>query len=252
MRSSLALTVLAAALLLSSCKLFRKSQDIGFENLNRKSQFIRVYEESLKKGKYDWVVTSARIRFKSSDQNVSLSASIKSRKDSLVWLRMTKLLEVMRGQLSDQNFQMINRIDRTVHDYSYDDIGAFIDPEQGLAGLQSLLAGDVPFEPADADFEKTEDGYLLSVTDSIEQKAYLSAENLKMSRYEIYSQKDQTSAVALFSDYVKTDHGYYPRKIDVEIKGFDLEEISLEITKIEFRKHEQVDFIIPEGYKKGK
>ena len=234
---------------LSSCNLFRKGTTVDFATLSRKGQFVSTYQKVQKERSNDWLNLSARIRIKSTKQNISVSTTIKSRKDSLVWVRMTKLLEVVRAQVTESEFELINRIDRTYTSYSYQDISTYVDPKEGIGALQSLLVGDIPFSLKDADFDEDELGYVLHVKDSISQRAHVSKENLKLLQYEIESEKDSTKATVSFLEYTETEKGPFPKKINVEIIGADLERISIEITKLEFPKHEQVDFEVPQGYK---
>lgn len=252
MRSKIPLSFLLLSLILTSCHLFKKGQKEDMDSLNRKGQFVSVYENMQKERAYEWLSLSARIRIKSTKQNISVSATIKSRKDSLVWMRMTKLLEIVRAQVTEQDFQLINRLERTHSTYTYEDISTYIDPKEGIGALQSLLVGDIPFSLKDAEFSEAQLGYTLEVKDSISQTAFVSKENLKLLRYEIRSEKDSSQATVVFSEYMETEKGPYPKKIDVEIKGADLESISIEITKLEFPKNEQVDFEVPSNYKETK
>lgn len=252
MRNKIAISFLLFSCFLGSCNLFKKGQTTSIDNLNRKGQFVSAYQKLQKDRSYDWLTLSTRIKVKSTKQNVVVSGSIKSRADSLVWVRMTKLLELARAQVTEENFQLINRLERTYSIYSYDDISTYIDPKEGIGAFQALLVGDIPFSLKDAEFEESQLGYVLQVTDSISQRAFVSKENLKLMSYEISSAKDSTSAKVQFSEYTETEKGPLPKKIHVEITGADLQEISIEITKLVFSKNEQVDFEIPSNYKESK
>ena len=238
--------------LLSSCGLFRRATSDDFTNLRNKSKFISSYSRLIESQQYDWYVASGRLKIKSEKQNVSLGVSLKSREDSLVWLRLTKLLELARAQLDRGNFDLINRLDRSHTSFTYQDIATYIDPDQGMAAVQSVLMGNVPFDIRKADFEIGTEFYELSIEDSISQKAFLDKKTLKLRQYEITSKKEQTTAVANFGDYEQvTEHMLIPKSINVEIVGAELESISIEFSKIGFSKKEQVEFEIPNGYKKN-
>lgn len=252
MKTSRFLVFLLPIVLLSSCKLFRRSATDDYTSLKNKNRFVASYTKLLSTQQYDWYVASGRLKIKSEKQNISLSLSLKSRKDSLVWLRLTKLLELARAQLDKGNFDLINRIDRSHTSFSYNDIATYIDPDQGMSAVQSVLMGNIPFDIMKANFEVDDDFYVLSIDDSISQKAFLDKANLKLMRYEINSKKEQTSAVASFTSYEQvTEEILVPKRINVEIVGADLESITLEFSKIGFSKKEQVEFEIPDGYKKN-
>lgn len=252
MKENRFLLFLLSLLILSSCGLFKKAAVEDYPNLKNKNRFTAAYSRWLDDQEYEWFVASGRMKVKSEKQNLSLSLSLKSRRDSLVWLRLSKLLELARAQLDKGNFDLINRIDRSHTSFSYDEIATYVDPDQGMAAVQSLLMGNVPFDFREAEFDIDETSYILTIQDSIAQTAYLDKYTLKLLRYEIESVKEQTRAVVTFADYEQLDGGLLvPKRINVEIVGADLESITLEFSKLGFSKKEQVEFEIPDGYKKN-
>ena len=252
MRSSLIVVLFSSIVFLQGCGLFNKTKNLSPETLKNLKQFEKLYTQNLDKQKYQWLSATGRVKIKSRKQNISLSAQFKSRKDSLVWARLSKLLEVARAQADVNHFQLINRLDRSYFDYSFAELASVIDPEQGIAAFQSLLIGNIPFNVADATFIQGTQSHTLKLAgDSINQEAIVDNQNLKLQHYKIVSVDGKTEAKASFSNYMLTDYGWVPQNIIVKIKGADLEAIEIDFSKIEFTKQDKVEFEIPKGYKEN-
>lgn len=252
MKNKIFLLILVGSVgFLNSCQLFKKSKTPDVANLKNIKQFEQLLELQLANQNFDWMLGNARVKIKSKSQNISLSAQIKSKKDSLVWLRLSKLLEVVRAQADANHFQLINRLDRTFVDYGFEELADYVDPKEGLAAMQNMLLGTIPFSLEGAFFAKAENGYLITVKDSISQKALVDNQRLKLLWYEIAQDSKGTKATATFDDYIETEYGWVPQMIRISITGADLETIALEFSKIEFKKREKVDFEIPSGYKEN-
>ncbi|MFY0675538.1 MAG: DUF4292 domain-containing protein [Bacteroidia bacterium] len=252
MKSSIWGTFLIAMVFLQGCGLFNKTRNLTPEKLKTLKQFEKLYTENLEKEQYEWLSATGRVKIKSKSQNVSLSAQFKSKKDSLVWARLSKLLEVARAQANVNHFQLINRLDRSYFDYSFSELSAIIDPEQGIAAFQSLLMGNIPFNLSGANFVPGTEFHTLKLEgDSIVQEAIVDNQHLKLNLYHIKSVDGKTEAVASFSDYMLTDYGWVPKNIIVKIKGADLEAVEIDFSKIEFKKSDKVEFEIPSGYKEN-
>ena len=249
MPSRFSVLIISVALLFQGCQIFKRTRNIDPSNLKSLKQFEKIYTENLASQQYEWLNASGRIKIKSSNQNISLTAQFKSRKDSLVWARLSKLLEVARAQADVNHFQFINRIDKSFVDYSFNELSAFIDPEQGISAFQNLLMGNIPFDYSEASFVPINGNYsLVLLGDSINQRAIIDNKMLKLTEYTIYSSSGNNEAHATFANYVKTDYGWVPQNIIVKIVGADLELVEIEFSKIEFKKKDKAEFSIPEGY----
>jgi outer membrane lipoprotein-sorting protein len=252
MKSSFFIAIFSSLVFLQGCGLFNKTKNLSPEKLKNLKQFEKLYTQNLEKEQYEWLSATGRVKIKSSKQNVSLSAQFKSRKDSLVWARLSKLIEVARAQADVKHFQLVNRLDRSYFDYSFAELSTIIDPEQGIAAFQSLLMGNIPFNLSEATFTPSSESYVLKLEgDSINQEAIIDNKKLKLQYYKIVSVDGKTEANASFSNYTETDFGWVPQKIIVKIKGADLEAVEIDFSKIEFKKRDIVEFEIPTGYKEN-
>jgi len=251
MRNKQLIFLFAIVFIFQSCGLFKRGENIDPANLKSLKQFTEVYALKNPKIDYTWMVLNGKVKVVSENQNVSLSAQLKSRNDSLVWLRLSKLLEVARAQANTQHFELLNRLERSYAKYSFAEIASYIDAKEGLSAFQNILYGNVPFNFSKAVFTKSDENYMLELSDSINQKAWLDKVNLKLIKYEISSAKLGTTATISFDKYEPTEKGLMPKYIKVEVSGGDLELVLLEFSKIEFFKKEKVEFDVPESYKKN-
>ncbi|MGB0432205.1 MAG: DUF4292 domain-containing protein [Bacteroidia bacterium] len=249
MKSNIWLLFIGVALTFQSCELLKRSGNLDSTKLKSLKQFEKLYTQNLAQSNYKWFKASGRVKIKSASQNVSLTAQFKSRKDSLVWARLSKLLEVVRAQANTEHFQLINRLERTYLEYNFSELSAIIDPSQGLAAFQNILLGNIPFSVSQSNFAVGSNAYTLTQqSDSIKQTAVIDKKMLKVSSYIIESTDGKTQAQLSLSNYVNTDYGYVPQKLIVKIKGAELEAVEIDFSKIEFSNKDKVDFSIPDSY----
>ncbi|MBI1184637.1 DUF4292 domain-containing protein [bacterium] len=240
------------AFLMQSCIFYKK--EFSPETVSRirnMQQFTEAYGFVRGKHEYQWLELSGRVKIVSETQNVSLAAQLKSRHDSVVWLRLSKFLEVARAQADVNSLQVLDRINHEYSQFGFNQISAYVDPNEGLSAFEHLLFGKIPFELDGAHFSREEDFFKIRKTDSLEQTVLIDKLNLCMTEYHIESPKTHKSATISFSNYTETSMGLMPKNIVVQLSEGNLSEISMEFSKIEFTNKQKVDFDVPESYHKN-
>ena len=95
---------------------------------------------------FNYLTSSSKIRYRNEKQNVSATANIRIKKDSIIWISVTPGfgIEAARGLITRDSITFINRLEKEYSSYSFQELSDKFNFDINYDLLQSLLVGDMP------------------------------------------------------------------------------------------------------------
>ena len=95
---------------------------------------------------FDYLTSSSKIRYSNDNQNVSATANIRIKKDSVIWISVTPGfgIEAARGLVTRDSLVFINRLDKEYSSYSFQELSDKFNFDINYDLLQAVLIGDMP------------------------------------------------------------------------------------------------------------
>ncbi|MEL6717209.1 MAG: DUF4292 domain-containing protein, partial [Bacteroidota bacterium] len=242
---------LSLSLLLSSCKGSRKAS-VDKSNLDAKDVQLKLIQTQVRA---DWFNASAKISANGGGFSQSASASIKMRKDSLIWMSVKKLgFEIARAQITKDSVFLIDRFNRQ---YMANDLG-FLSKTYNLpASLQTLqaviLGNPVFFNITDLELVENEDNYELSNSGVKKGRYVLTKTAFALQEMELSDTQEEQNLKINFKDYRALDSEHFFSYLRlVSLTSPDLGEMDIELgyQKIEIDQPTSIRFQIPKSYTK--
>ncbi len=95
---------------------------------------------------FDYLTSSSKIRYRNDGENVSATANIRVKKDSIIWISVTPGfgIEAARGLITRDSVSFINRLDKEYSTYSFKELSNKFNFDLNYDLLQAVLLGDMP------------------------------------------------------------------------------------------------------------
>lgn len=154
--------ILLAIFSLSSCK----TTSLISSHTNLRKRNAKFLLEQLEKNKVDftWFAAKAKARFENKDENVSFQIKLHIRKDSLIWMTLTKIsVEGLRVQITPDRAEVLHRQDNKYIAEPFSSIQKQMALPLDYPALENMLVGN-PFMLENLDFEVDMDSshYIMS------------------------------------------------------------------------------------------
>lgn len=98
---------------------------------------------------FEYMFTKTKIHYKDSDYNVSTSANIRIKKDSIIWLSISPLLgiEAARAMITQDSMVLMNRLNREYTVYNFKNLSEKFHFDINYQLIQSMILGNMPMRP---------------------------------------------------------------------------------------------------------
>lgn len=112
---------------------------------------------------FDYLTASSKIRFSNDDKNMSATANIRLKKDSVIWVSVTPGfgIEAARGLITRDSVIFVNRINKEYSAFNFQELSQEFNFNIDFNLLQSVILGNMPVAPDDNDLVKKESDYFL-------------------------------------------------------------------------------------------
>ncbi len=102
---------------------------------------------------FSYLNCKSKIEFNDGVENISANATIRVRKDSVIWVSITATLgiEAARCLLTNDSIYFINKLQKEYYCYSYEGLKKRFNLDINYQILQSILYGNVPFQVTETD-----------------------------------------------------------------------------------------------------
>lgn len=240
-----------SVLLLYSCKT-RKSPT----SLKTKSAKFLLKKLNNQQLDAEWYSSKAKITYRDQQQGIKFSASIRMRKDSVIWMNVKKLgVEAARIQITKDSIYIINRLDKNyiISDFKY------IEDRYSLPAnfetLQNLLLGNPVIITADNKTADTKElNYILKANnDQIKNEYWLDGATFLLTQMSFDEQEQKRNLSVQQSGYEEIANlGNFPKERDILVESRETGNISMSIalSKIEINTAKSIKFKIPDHYER--
>ncbi|MFZ4398556.1 MAG: DUF4292 domain-containing protein [Bacteroidales bacterium] len=219
--------------------------------------------------RFDWLSAKFSADYEVDDNNTSFSGQIRIRKDSVIWISISKFsIEVARMLITEDTVKFINWMDNNyfISDFNY--INRFINNAVDFDMLQAFFIGnDFKYYENDK-FKTSSEGnqYHLSTVNRHKLKKYIKTENdklkilvqsilidpmtFKINELTVKEVKANNKLKASYSDYETINGQLFPRKLKVLISAEKEIKINIDFSRINIDEALNFPFRIPGSYER--
>ena len=185
---------------------------------------------------FDYLTASGKIRYNNDEQNVSATANIRIKKDSVIWVSVTPGfgIEAARGRITRDSLTFINRLEKEYSSYSFQELSDKFNFDLNYDLLQAVLVGDMPRTLTQKDeVKKQTDHFLVRQQEGpLTVDNFIDARIMKVDRVSVVDEtrrdsqngKRAKNTLSLqYEDFKKLDDQLFPFKnsilLDYRSKG---------------------------------
>ncbi len=138
-------------------------------------------ELALEEIDFEYFSSRTKFKYKNGRQKTKATANIRIKKDSLIWFTLTNGvgIEGARGKMTQDSLTIIDRINKRVLTYSFEELSEQFNFEFSFPLFQAILIGDMPIpvssddllEKKNNDYFVTQDAGDLKVENKISSKS---------------------------------------------------------------------------------
>jgi hypothetical protein len=187
-------------------------------------------EYALEKFDFQYLQSKSKVKFKSPDKSLSSSATIRMKKDSIIWVSVSPIfgIEAARGFISQDTVVFMDRVNGDVYRYNYESLSSTLNFEVNFEMIQSIILGNQVFDfKRDDNFSKRLGELKIGQTRGrFELQTFAMEENRKVSSVKVKEIPDGSKMEIIFSDFNIVANQAFPFMANVEIiaKGSSGEE----------------------------
>lgn len=243
--------LLLTLIALSSCKTAREANTATSKNYTARSLLDQMIRQQVQA---DWLEARTKIEFEDEDRKLSATATIKLRKDSLLWMSVRKLgFEIARAQVTQDSVYMINRLtnEYMVKDLNY--LAREYNLPADLRTLQSVILGNPIFlQTRDLKLTTAEGTYQLTgQSEHWENRFWLDRQNLHLMLVGYDDLRQRRNLTIQLEDYRELNTGQnfsYLRQIAVDSRELGEAQVIINFTDVEINTPQEIRFSIPSRY----
>jgi hypothetical protein len=204
---------------------------------------------------FNYLVIKSKINFKSQGNSTNLTANIRIKKDSLIWLSITPGMgiEVVRAIVTPDSVKVINRLDNKYDAYSISYIKQTLGIDMDYYNLQNLLVGDMllPFHETDQVITTDNTWQVMQKYQGLDVVTMISRMQKKVTQTEA-TNPDKKYLLSTYKDFILTDSVLFHQEQLLMMKnGNDTSFIEASHQKIEFpKKSVAFPFNVPKRFEK--
>ena len=135
---------------------------------------------------FDYLTSSSKIRFNNGDQNVSATANIRVKRDSVIWISVTPGfgIEAARALITRDSVQLMNRLDKEYEAYSFRELSDKFNFSLSYDLLQAALVGDLlhPMSSEDQVNQRADHFVIRQEENPLTLDSYVDARRMKVDR----------------------------------------------------------------------
>lgn len=185
-------------------------------------------EYALERFDFDYLQAKSKIRFSSPDRNLSSSASIRMKKDSIIWVSVSPIfgIEAARGFISQDTIVFMDRVNKDVYRYNYQSLSNALNFDIDFEMIQSIILGNQVFDfKGDDNFSKRAGELKIGQKRGrFELETLASSKNRKVENVKVREIPDGSKMEIIFSEFNIVADQAFPFITNVEIIAKGTEE----------------------------
>ena len=243
------LWIIALTLFLFACGSNKDFVTSSLENRSLKSIVKKVNQNHLD---YNWFTAKLNGKIKKNGADTPVTANLRIRKDSVIWLSVSALLgvEVARIQITPDSLKLMSRINKTYWTGGFEDIESVYGIPANYEQLEGVLVGQISLENQKMRSIILENKYLLfnkSKKENPQSKAWINSRFL-IDKYLLEDELEQSLTIR-YLDYEKHAQRWVPLKLNLFLANIDQQiEANFTYSKVNINTPKKVNFNIPDSY----
>ncbi|MBD2751482.1 DUF4292 domain-containing protein [Spirosoma validum] len=211
---------------------------------------------------FRYLTAKSKISFKSNQQDIdNANVNIRVRKDSLIWLSISKLgIEAVRGLITRDSITIIDKIHREYSVYDFPTLSKQFNFNMNFELLQALIVGNLPLPKRPAQKIKNERDYLLlrQSEGKVMVENYIGEQDRKLKKLMVTEQPTKNTLRLDYEDFTSLSNFLFPYTslVTLDYKSQSDGRFYQTLLRIKHNKVELVDknpgfpFTIPANYKR--
>jgi hypothetical protein len=163
---------------------------------------------------FTYLTAKSKLSFKSKTQDISnASLSIRVRKDSLIWISISKIgIEAVRALITRDSVTLMDRLERQYAVYDFPSLSRQFNFEMNYDLLQALIVGNLPLPKRPAQKIKNERDYLLLRQNAgkVLVENYIGEEDRKLKRLMVTEQPTRNALRLDYEDFQTLNNFVFP------------------------------------------
>ncbi len=206
---------------------------------------------------FNYLSTKSKVAFQDKNIDISLTATIRIKQDSLIWMSLSPALgiEAVRGLITLDSIYIINRLNRTYSVFDFASLSQKFNFDINYGLVQAMLLGDMPFEQSLVDriMKKGRNILIHQEKGNIAIDNYIDPEMMKTERVQLYETSSTNTLTLLYDNFQPFTDVFLPYSSKIVLsyqEGKDRQTTLIDIDhgKAEIASTLQFPFNIPQKY----
>lgn len=165
---------------------------------------------------FEFLNTKSRIKYTDKESNISATATIRIKKDSIIWISLSPAfgIEAARGIITRDSLKFINRLNKEYMIYDFEGLSNKFNFKITFDLIQSMLLGEMPKETSEEDIIiQRDDHFLIRQTEGpISIDNYITAGLMKLEKVQMAETPSQNTLTLLYEDFQNLEENFFPYK----------------------------------------
>ncbi len=192
--TSLPILLIILAIFVTSCK----KELSGVDTKKGKSLAIAPLD-------FEYLNTKSKIRFQNNDKSISLTATIRIKKDSIIWLSLSPALgiEAVRGIITKDSVKIMNRLEREYLTHDFVSLSKKFNFDINFNLIQAMLLGDMPIPYNSADQVEKQNGNFVihQEKENLIVDNFIAANKMKAERIQLSESTSENTLTLLYDNF---------------------------------------------------
>jgi hypothetical protein len=218
----------------------------------------KVKNLSIQEIDFAYFSSRSKITYKDAENNLNATANIRIKKDSIIWLSVSKIgVEGVRGLITKDSIYVVDRLKNEFSVYDFKTLSEKFNFNITFDIIQAAIVGNLPltYQNENAKLIKEKDHYLLRQNENaVTVDNYISAGNMKLTKLSMVEQPTNNSLTLDYKDFKPLNNFLFPYSSLVSLQyqsaqGNDYTLVNIEHQKVEITDKElKFPFDIPQKY----
>ena len=230
-----------------SCNLIKKNtieESCVSNPVNSKELIEKVNSENISP---EWISLNAKIEIDQKDNNTQVSAQIRVKKDSVIWISVKAPLaiEIFRTMITPDSIYYMSRMNKTYLIKPISDLKEVIKTDISYDQLQDILFASPQITKKKLEFSSTPFYYLKS-----ENNNYIITMFYRIIQMELKESENKSLTINFnnYKTFNEIDNHFFPSQLLVKVLSNEVFDAEINYTKIKFNKTTSISFKIPKSY----
>jgi hypothetical protein len=201
---------------------------------------------------------SLKIKYKGKKSIPSINASLRIKKDEVIWMSLSKFISIGKLKITPNSVQFYNKLDHTYYDGDFTVLSDFLGTEINFKQVQNILLGEAIFDLNQEFYTINTESNNFLFSPKEQHQLYdlffwLDANNYKLNKQEIRQEEKNKMLSVQYDAFEKVANIDFPKHIYVLSKDDkNTNTVDIDYSNVAFDMDLKFPFKIPNSYKEIK